>query len=74
MITEALVTAAAGGVITEHLLGGLITDSLSKFLELVNYHLCNLKLDHQNPLDLFYKYCHYPDCWQIFVCLNDSFC
>ena len=31
MITEALVTAAAGGVITEHLLGGLITDSLSKF-------------------------------------------
>ena len=31
MITEALVTAAAGGVNTEQLLGGLITDSLSEF-------------------------------------------
>ena len=31
LITEALVTAAAGGVNTEQLLGGLITDSLSEF-------------------------------------------
>ena len=32
LITEALVTAAAaGGGLTEDLLGGLITDSLSKF-------------------------------------------
>ena len=32
LITEALVTAAAaGGDITEDLLGGLITDSLSEF-------------------------------------------
>ena len=43
-------------------------------IELMNYHFRYQKLDHQNPLNLFYKYCHYPDCWQIFVCLNDSFC